>query len=290
MDLLLQTKELIKKTGLRPDKLKGQNFCIDRQVILEMVKTAKISKADTVLEAGPGFGFLTLELIQSSGKVIAVELEEKLFKNLKNLESLNKNLVIIHQDVLRYKIETLKHYKIVANLPYGISSAFLKKFLTAENKPQSITLLLQREVAERICAAAKAMSLLSVSVQLYSCPKIIKTISQKSFYPPPKVESAIIHLDRITGFPYTEMFSGLTERQAEKRYWQVVRAGFCSKRKTLENNLANSFHLPKNKANQALLGAGLNPAARAQELSLDDWLKLTFKLQSFIDETHSFLI
>jgi 16S rRNA (adenine1518-N6/adenine1519-N6)-dimethyltransferase len=173
----------------------------------------------------------------------------------------------------------------VANLPYGISSAFLKKFLTAKNKPQSITLLLQREVAERICAPAGEMSLLSVSVQLYARPQIIKIISQKSFYPPPKVESAIIHLDRITDFPYTEMFSGLTDRQAEKKYWQVLRAGFCSKRKTLENNLANSFHLPKNKVKQAILQAGLAPAARAQELSLDDWLKLTFKLQDFIDET-----
>ncbi len=272
MDLLEQTKYLIKKTGLTPDKLKGQNFCIDENVLSQMVKTAGIKKSDTVLEVGPGFGFLTQELVKLARKVIAVELDKKLFANLKNLSEVVDNLKVVNKDILKITNNQLPitNYKIVSNLPYGISSAFLKKFLTAEKKPQSITLLLQKEVAERICAPVGEMSLLSVSVQLYCQPEIIADVGHESFYPAPNVESAIIHFKNIIDFPFSEEIE-------EKKYWQMVRAGFCSKRKTIENNLANSFHFSKEKTKKIIEKSGIKPVARAQELSVKDWLSLSIE-------------
>ena len=273
MNLIDQTKYLIKKTGLKPDKLKGQNFCVDSGIIQEMVKTAQVSKKDTVLEVGPGFGFLTTELVKRAGKVIAVELDRKLVKVLRQLEKASDNLEVVEGDILKIKdlkIKRLKDYKIVANLPYSITSAFLKKFLTSENKPKSMTLLIQKEVAERICAKPGQMSLLSISVQLYSQPKIIKIVSSKSFEPVPKVESAILQIDRISEFPYKSQV-------LEKEFWQVIRAGFCSKRKTLENNLASSFHQSKEEIREILKKCGLKPMVRAQELSISNWVKLAGK-------------
>ena len=269
MELLSQTKYLIKKTSLLPDKLKGQNFCIDQEVINRMIKAAGLTGRDTVLEVGPGFGFLTLELIKKAARVIAIELDKKLFCHLKNLAGVNNNLEIIQADILKLKIEDLdlSDYKIVANLPYGISSAFLKKFLTADSQPETITLLLQKEVAERLCALPGQMSLLSVSVQLYGQPRIISSVNARSFYPQPKVESSIIHIKNIRPFPFVKEIT-------EKKYWSVVKAGFCSKRKTCENNLANSFHLPKAEVRKKLQKAGLDPNVRAQELSINGWLKL----------------
>lgn len=269
MELLSQTKYLIKKTGLLPDKLKGQNFCIDQAVISQLVKSASLTAKDTVLEVGPGLGFLTQELIKKAGRVIAVELDKKLFANLKNLTEANDNLEVIEADILKIRPEDLKpdHYKIVANLPFGITSAFLRKFLTADSQPELISLLLQKEVAERLCAPAGQMSLLAVSVQLYSRPKIITYVSKESFYPQPKVDSAIIQIKNIHPFPFSKEL-------AEKKFWQTVKAGFCARRKTLENNLANSFHLSKEEVRKKLAKAGLKLNIRAQELSIGQWLKL----------------
>jgi 16S rRNA (adenine1518-N6/adenine1519-N6)-dimethyltransferase len=130
-----------------------------------------------------------------------------------------------------------------------------------------MTLLLQKEVAQRICANPGEMSLLSISVQLYGRPKIIGYVSKDSFWPKPAVDSAIIQIDKIKKFPDAELVS-------ENKFWQVVKSGFCSKRKQLKNNLANSLHLPAEKISQVLSTAKINPQARAQELSLDDWRKI----------------
>ena len=280
MNLLEQTQYLIKKTGLKPDKLKGQNFCIDEELLKEIVKAADVSGKDTVLEVGAGFGFLTTELLKKAKKVIAVEMDSKLVKVLKQLEKFNDNLEIIEGDILqipRNKFQVTKksqipnlkfqNYKIVANLPYSITSTFLKKFLTGELKPESMTLLIQKEVAQRICARAGQMSLLALSVQLYAQPKIIRFVSKNSFWPKPKVDSAILQIDKIGGFPYQSQVE-------EQKFWQVLKIGFSAKRKTLENNLANGFYLPKEKARQIIVQAGLKPISRAQELSLAEWLRL----------------
>jgi len=269
MNLLEQTKYLIKKTGFRPDKLKGQNFCVDENVLFLMVQTAELKPGDAVVEVGPGFGFLTQQLVGRVKKLIAVELDKVLFANLKNLSQINKNLEIINQNILNFNPDDYglvdHQYKIVANLPYGISSVFLKKFLTGRCQPWSLTLLLQKEVAERICAPAGQLSLLGLSVQLYARPSIAEIIKPSAFWPMPRVNSAIIQIKSVRHFPYSDKIE-------EKKYWQIIRSGFCAKRKTLENNLASSLHLPKAEVNQKLSKVGIKDSLRPQELSLDDWL------------------
>ena len=296
MDLLNQTKYLIKKTGLKPDKLNGQNFCVDEAVIKKMIEASGINSQDTVLEVGPGFGFLTIELLKKAKKVIAVELDKQLIKTLRRLESAYPNLEIVEGDILQFPIsnyqfsknfqgqnfqlqkQTANHkpqtinHKIVANLPYSITSAFLKKFLTAKSKPESMTLLVQKEVAERICARPGQMSLLTISVQLYGCPKIIQTIGPESFWPAPQVDSAILHIDNILPYQFSAQAS-------EKVFWQVVKSGFSSKRKQLHNNFKNSLHLNANQAEKMLESSGINKEIRAQELNIENWLKLAHFFQ-----------
>lgn len=275
MNLLEQTRYLIKKSGLKPDRLKGQNFCVDEKVLANMIKAAEVTSKETVVEVGAGFGFLTEALVKKANRVIAVELEPALAKILRNIQAVNDNLEVLEGDILNTGLLrspslaglARNDYKIVANLPYSITSVFLKKFLTAKNQPQAMTLLLQREVAERICARAGQMSLLAISVQTYARPTIISFIKPDSFWPKPAVQSAIIKIDQLKPFPYSDV--------SEVQFWRIVKSGFSSKRKTLQNNLANSLHLPKDHVAQILTKIGLKITVRAQELSLDDWHKLS---------------
>ena len=270
MNLLEQTKFLIKQNNLKPDKLKGQNFCVDEKVLTAMVKAADLTANDTVLEVGAGFGFLTAELVKKAGHVIAVELEPAMAKILKNIQAVNDNLEVLEGDILRIQDNGLlmvDKFKIVANLPYSITSAFLRKFLTSGNRPSSMTLLLQREVAERICSSAGQMSMLAISVQLYARPKIVSFIPSSSFWPIPKVQSAIIKIDQLKPFPYSDV--------KEDKFWQVVKSGFSSKRKTLHNNLSNSLHLSKDQISEILAKVGLKITVRAQELSIENWRQLS---------------
>lgn len=275
MNLLEQTKILIRQNNLKPDKLKGQNFCVDEKVLAAMVNAADISANDTVLEVGAGFGFLTELFIKKAKRVIAVELEPALVKILKNIQAVNQNLEVLSGDILRIQDDGLlkvDDYKIVANLPYSITSVFLKKFLTVKNPPTDMTLLLQKEVAERICAAPGQMSLLAISVQLYAKPKIVSIFGPEAFWPRPTVKSAIIKIKNIKPFPYSDI--------AEAKFWQVVKSGFCSKRKTLQNNLSNSLHLPKPLITQILAKIGLKNTVRAQELTLNSWHQLAVLCQN----------
>ncbi len=296
MNLLDQTKYLIKKTGFQPNKLKGQNFCVNQLVIQKMVEIAQVSVRDTVLEVGPGFGFLTVELAQKAKKVIAVELDSKLVKVLKKLEKVHQNLEIVEGNILRETRNPLcetrvsrsafrvPRYKIVANLPYSITSAFLKKFLTIESPPQSMTLLVQKEVAERICAKAGQMSLLAISVQLYGQPELIEVITRENFWPRPKVDSAILRINQIQPYPFLKQVS-------EKKFWQVVRSGFSAKRKQLHNNFKNSLHLNSKQVDDIFSQTGLNKRIRAQELTVNDWLKLAKSYQeTIIDDKKQFLL
>lgn len=270
MDLLEQTKVLIKQHDLKPNKLKGQNFCVDQKVIDRMVVAAKIDSGDLIMEVGPGFGFLTTALCRQAKQVIAVELDADLFKVAKKLESFYKNLKVIKDDVLKIKLDDIfpdTGYKIVANLPYSITSAFLKKFLTYGYPPKDITLLLQQEVAERVCARPGAMSLISVSVQLYGRPAIMEVVAPDSFWPKPKVNSAIIKISDIHRYGYDA-------RVTEKMFWRVVRSGFSGRRKQLHNNLKNSLHLDNAQTDQLLAKCGIDRQIRAQELSVDNWLNL----------------
>jgi len=278
MNLLEQTKKICNKYNIKPARSKGQNFLINESVYDEIIKSADLKKDDVVLEVGPGLGFLTEKLAEKVKKVIAVELDDKLVKVLQfrmtkyaigNVKIINEDVLKIQNSKLNYllKIQNLK-LKIVANLPYNITSIFLRKFLSAEIKPTSMVLMLQKEVAERICAKPPKMSLLSVSVQFYANPKIIQNISANCFWPKPAVDSAIIKLNikSPSGSQTTEWLNTINEND----FFKLVKKGFSSRRKMLKNNLANDYYNIEDK----LKKNNFNPKIRAQELSVDNWKKI----------------
>jgi len=189
-------KILLKKYGIRPLKSLGQNFLVNERVFDRIIRAAELSSNDIVLEIGPGIGNLTLRLGERVKKVIAIEKDKKMCEVLKNvLENQNvKNIKIINQDALKLDFNQYiqKSYKLIANLPYYITSPVIRKFLELKKPPESMILMVQKEVAQRICAKPSKMSLLAVSVQFYAKPKIISYISKKSFWPRPKVDSALL--------------------------------------------------------------------------------------------------
>lgn len=275
MDIKAATLELSKIYGIHPSRSKGQNFLLDPDVYEKVIQAAQLTSQDIVLEVGPGLGFLTVELSRKAKRVIAVELDEKLFSLLQTkVVSLGiGNIELVNQDILRYRIIE-KKYKVVANLPYNISSIFLRTFLSSPQPPTDMVLLLQKEVAERLCAQAPQMSLLAVSVQFYGQPEIIDLVPAKSFWPQPKVESAIVRIVLRPDF--------YLPAKQHKLFFRLVRAGFSAKRKMLKNNLTAGLKLEAEKVAQLILDCQLKPTQRAQELNLQDWLNLFAKFRPFM--------
>jgi len=289
MDLLNKTKELCRAYNIKPSRSKGQNFLINEAVYDKIVEAADLKEDDVVLEVGPGLGFLTAKLAARAKRVVAVELDDKLAevlktgltaRGIKNVEVINKNILelrIMNHESWDKKSESKIHdsvfsiqysYKIVANLPYNITSVFLRKFLSVEHKPSLMVLMLQKEVAERIVARPGEMSLLAVSVQFYAKPEIIEYVPARDFYPAPEVDSAIIRL-RIMNYE-----SKIMNKVDEREYFRLVKIGFSARRKMLKNNLANGYHIGQKEAENWIKRTGFNEKVRAQELSVDDWLKL----------------
>jgi 16S rRNA (adenine1518-N6/adenine1519-N6)-dimethyltransferase len=277
MDLLLKTKELCRLYNIKPARSKGQNFLIREEIYDQIIAAADLQSNEIVLEVGPGLGFLTAKLAKEAGRVVALELDDKLAEVLRTglLAQEAKNVEVINQNVLDIKIQPPLFpvnqetgYKIVANLPYNITSVFLRKFLSeAENKPKLTVLMLQKEVAQRICAQAGAMSLLAISVQLYAKPEIIKIVPKEDFWPQPEVDSAIVKITPHASYLFNK-------EVGEKDFFRLVKFGFVAKRKMLKNNLAAGFKINQNEAENKITKAGFDGKIRAQELSVDDWLKL----------------
>jgi 16S rRNA (adenine1518-N6/adenine1519-N6)-dimethyltransferase len=271
MNLFEQTKELCRLYNIKPARSKGQNFLIEEEIYDQMANAADLQNNDVILEVGPGLGFLTAKLAKKVSRVIAVELDDKLAKVLKTglLAKEIKNVEVINEDILKFSPANykLQNYKIVANLPYNITSIFLRKFLESEKKPEFMTLMLQKEVAERICAQPGKMSLLSVSVQFYAKPEIIQIVPKEDFWPSPEVDSAII---KIISHPKLL----LNKEKEEKDFFRLVKFGFSAKRKMLKNNLAAGFKIDQTEVENKIVKAGLNSKIRAQELLINDWLKL----------------
>ncbi len=267
MDILAATKYLLKIHNLRPQKSKSQHFLISEKIYQEIVKAAEVNKDDIVLEIGPGLGFLTTKLLEQAKRVIAIEIDEKLFVVLEKLKLLYPNLDLVRQDVLQFDELSLPvNYKIVANIPYHLTGQIIRKFLSSENPPQTMVLLVQKEVAERICAQAGDHSLLSLAVQYYGKPEIVKQVKRTQFYPPPKVDSAILKVSHI---------KPPADKDFDKKFWQVVRIGFSSKRKTLAHNLSAGLRVDKDEVREVLVEVGLPEKIRAEDLSLDQWRSLT---------------
>ncbi len=257
----------------------GQNFLTSTNIAKDIVKASDIKDGDVVLEVGPGKGILTEELIKQAAKVVAIEKDPALVDFLKEkfadtyLDSARqaKNLEIIHDDILKidywklienYKLE-IGNFKIVANLPYYITSRFLRQSLSTEKQPKMMVLMIQKEVGERILAKDKKESVLSISVKAYGDPKIIKNVPAKHFIPKPKVDSVVIKIDNISKDFFKEI--------NEKEFFKMVKTGFSQKRKMLKNNLKISGEL--------LQKCGLDEKIRAQNLSLEDWKYLYHQIK-----------
>ncbi len=274
MDLLEQTKELCRLYDIKPARSKGQNFLIKEEIYCQIADAAGLTSNDTVLEVGPGLGFLTVKLAQKAGRVIAVELDDKLAEVLKIglvAKGIN-NVEVVNDDILKSSLPSFAKdgYKVVANLPYNITSFFLRKFLSEiEIKPKSMVLMLQEEVAKRITAKPGKMSLLAVSAQFYAQPEIIKLVSKDCFWPKPEVDSAIVKL-KVESKKLKVKLSSDKERD----FFRLVKFGFSAKRKMLKNNLASGLRINQAEAENKITDAGFNPKIRAQELSVEDWLKL----------------
>lgn len=278
MDLHAKTLELSKLYNIKPDHSKGQNFLVEEKYFDIAVEAAEIGKDDIVLEVGPGLGFLTEKLAKVGKKVVAVELDKRLAELLQARFITEKisNVEVLNEDVLDLRDDFLagSDYKIVANLPYNITSIFLRKFLSSKHQPQSLVLMLQKEVAERIVATPPQMSLLSLSVQFYAWAEIISQVPANAFWPQPEVDSALIKivLKKPQELPSVDAGS----------FFRLLKIGFSAKRKMLKNNLGNGLHLSPIEVEKILVEAGYNPKARAQELSLEDWLNLFAKFSIFM--------
>lgn len=249
-----------------PKKSLGQHWLFDSKSLGAICDAANILPTDTVLEIGPGLGPLTIELTARAKKVIALEFDEQLARQLPGRVPA-ANLDVIHGDIMHFDLSQLPTgYKVVANVPYYITSAIVRLLTESPTPPSSMTLLVQKEVARRIAADPGDMSILAVSAQFYAQPELGLLVSADKFDPPPKVDSQIITL-RMRSHP---LFTDV----APKEFFKVVKAGFGEKRKTLRNSLSGGLHLTKEEA-EALLGkAGVDPQARAEQLSLDAWHRL----------------
>lgn len=262
---MISPNQIIKQYRLHPDHSRGQNFLIDEKVLAKIVGAGELTPQDTVVEIGAGLGVLTIELAQRAGHIIAVEVDKKLALILRENLLDFKNVEIINDDALLFDMAKLSgNYKFIASIPYNITSAIIEKFLSAENPPQIMVLLVQKEVAERILARPGQMSLLSVATQFYGQPRIIAQVPASAFFPAPKVASAILKISAI------KKHGGYTSEQ-EKCFFQLAKMGFVNKRKTLYNNLKQ---LGATAIAAVLAKMGLKSTVRAQELSVEQWLKL----------------
>ena len=269
---------LLKRHGLWARKSLGQHFLLDNAALDKIVAAAELTPDDTVVEIGPGPGPLTRKLADAAGRVIAVELDGRMVDLLRAEVTPGRAVEVVQGDILQTDLRDLvtsrgaTRYKVVANLPYYITSAVLRHILEASLPPTRVVVLVQREVAERIVARPPDMSLLAVSVQLFGAPRIVARVPAGAFYPPPKVDSAIVRLD-----VYPQPAEGVTDVAG---FFAVTRAGFGQKRKQLRNSLSQGLRRPAADIDAALRAAGIDPTRRAETLTLADWSRLQQTLAS----------
>ena len=257
-----ELRALCERFYLRPSKAYGQNYLVQERPIQDMLAAGDLTVEDTVIEVGPGFGVLTFPLVERVKQVYSFEIEKKLEAYWE--EHAKNNLRIIWGNALHHFPSLVKDlpkkYKILANLPYQITSNILRTFLEAEQPAERIVVMVQKEVAERICAVPGDMSLLSVSVRYYGTPNIISIVKRGNFFPAPKVDSAILQITNIRA-----------KQSVDDSFFRIVKAGFSNKRKQLAKNVANIFHKEKKDIMDILESMELSPTIRAEALSMEDW-------------------
>lgn len=279
--LLDETKNLCSQYHIVPSRSKGQNFLIDESAYEAMISAAQLQGDEIILEVGPGLGFLTERLAGRAQKVIAVELDDSIARVLQKIVTQKKitNVEIFNQDILNFTQSWAEAFKsqeklvVVANLPYNISSFFLRKFIAGNEgniNPKRLTLMLQKEVGERLVAEAGEMSVLAVSAQFYTTPKIVTIIPAASFWPAPKVGSAIVTFERIDMNIKKLTALGISE----KEFFRIVKIGFSARRKMLKANLAAGLQIPLDQVLRAFQQVNINEKVRAQELTIENWLNL----------------
>lgn len=280
--LYTETRRLLDRYSLRARKGLAQHFLTNREILHKITEAAELTREDIIMEIGPGLGVLTRELVAKAGWVIAVELDKKLAAILHETLSPASNYAIVNRDILDLEpgrlLEGLRsgipakltqsgiRYKVVANLPYYITSSVLRHILEASIKPMFIVIMVQKEIAQTVAAPPGEMSLLSVSVQFYGKPRVVTYVPAHCFYPPPKVESAVLRIDL-----YPKPAVDVSDETA---FFRLVRAGFKSNRKQLINSLSQGLQLPKNDILPFLESAGIDPKRRAETLDLEEWAKL----------------
>ena len=259
---------------MRAKKSLGQNFLTSKAVAGDIIKAADLSSHDTVLEIGPGKGFLTEELLKKTRKVIVVEKDTRLIEYLQEKfaeEVMAKKLEIIHDDILDFDFAQCnlksKHYTLVANIPYYITGQILRMFLENAAQPKKMILMVQKEVAQRIVARDNKESILSISVKAYGVPHYVKKVPERYFKPQPKVDSAILLIDGIS----KRLFQN---KKAEEKFFKLVKTGFAHKRKILSNNLSSYAN-----AEEMFTRCKIPQKIRAEKLSIEDWTCLVEHIQ-----------
>ena len=269
-------KNLLKKYQTRPSKKLGQNFLIDKNVVKKFIKACNLKSKDIVLEIGPGIGTLTQEIAKKVKRVVAVEKDPKMCEILKETLKDFENIDIVQKDILKFKVPKSKiqmtnSYRAVGNLPFYLTVPVIRKFLERKNPPKEMVLFVQKEVGQRICANPPKMSILAVSVQFYAKPEIVAYVSKKSFWPQPKVDSAIVRITQLLNADKRLINADL--------FFKVVKAGFSHPRKQLINNFSKELEMDKEKVENWLLKNEIEPKQRAESLSVQDWIKLIKSLK-----------
>jgi len=257
--------EQLRQLGLRPSKALGQHFLHDERVVARIVAAAGIERDTIVLEVGPGLGIMTRKLAALAGQVIAVEKDRRLAALL--AQTMPSNVSVIEADALEIDPVALagRSYVVIANLPYSVGNAVIRRLLEADPPPRSLTVMVQREVAERIVARPPRMSVLSVAVQFFGEVRLLFRVGKGAFNPPPNVESAVIRIEtRPPPIPRGDF----------DPFFTVVRAGFGQRRKQLANALAANLGIPRERVNLAIAAAQLPSMVRAEELSVANWVTL----------------
>jgi 16S rRNA (adenine1518-N6/adenine1519-N6)-dimethyltransferase len=263
---------VVKQKDSFPKKSLGQHWLSDETVLESIVAFADTAPTDTVLEIGPGPGTLTELLLNKVQKVIAVELDPALAEGLSKRLDHEPNLAVHCEDIRRFDLTALpKDYKVVANIPYYLTSYLIRMLSTTNNPPVTAVLLIQQEVAERLAARPGSLSLLGVTAQSYWDVELGRIVPADIFFPPPKVNSRVVKLSRKN--------DPILPDAMKKEFLQTIRIGFSQKRKTLVNALSAGFHLTKTETKTIIETAGLNVTIRPQELSTKDWLNLTKALK-----------
>lgn len=266
-------KSLLTSLGLRPQKGFGQNFLTSDPILEKIVQSADLRGSDVVVEVGPGLGHLTEHLSRAAQRVIAVEIDRGLVRLLVGMYANVPNVEIVEQDILEFEPSAHlgeSRYKVVANLPYYITSAALRHFLESVRAPELLVVMVQREVASRIMSPDGDLNLLAISVRVFGEPRIALRVPAGAFYPQPTVESAVLKID---------VYDRPRIRTLPAKFFKVVSSGFATQRKQLHNSLAQRLWMPPGEAPEIIEAAGIDPKRRAQTLSIAEWDDLTLELE-----------